>query len=235
MAENPKRTKERHIQSRKSFYDWLAETIQIYGILSVERDRTFDDEYYYRSGGIRLHYPTLTGQVDGLKDGILMEAGFDTGAPNNNITIGSWAFEKAFDNPNISIADNRAMDIPCYHPGYTFVEKLQTVATKFRQEKNGVGVRPNLMRQYYDLYCLLGHQDVLDFIGTEEYFTHKNKRFPKADLEMPISENEAFLLRDQVLRDQFKKRYQATASLYYKGQTDFEKLLQRISDFLEQL
>src|SRR5690606_21494644 len=196
----------------------LADKIKIDGIICVERDRAFDDEDYYRSGGIRLHYPTLTGQIDGLKDGILLEAGFDTVAQNNNITIGSWAFDKASDNPKNSITDNRGMTIPCYHPGYTFVEKLQTVTTKFRQEKNGADVRPNLMRQYYDLYCLLGHQDVLDFIGTAEYFTHKNKRFPKVDLEIPISENEAFLLSDQVLRDQFKERYQATASLYYKGQ-----------------
>src|SRR3546814_12492230 len=28
---------------------------------------------------------------------------------------------------------NRAFDVPCYEPGYTLVEKLQTISTKFRR------------------------------------------------------------------------------------------------------
>ena len=33
------------------------------------------------------------------------------------------------------IIDNRAKGVPCYDPAYTFVEKLQTVSTKFRQQR----------------------------------------------------------------------------------------------------
>ncbi len=235
VNENPKNTKAKSVQSRKTFYDWLANHIKIDGIVSIERDLAFDDESYYRSGGIRLHYEAKTGHVDGVKEGILLEAGFDTVTPNSKISISSWAFDKATKTPNITIIDNRAIDIVCYHPGYTFVEKLQTIATKYRQEQNGAEARPNLMRQYYDIYCLLAHKDVLDFIGTPAYHKHKEARFPKTDLEIPIPDNDAFLLNNTEIREAFKKRYINTASLYYKGQPDFEELLERIYKHLKNL
>ncbi|WP_410879487.1 nucleotidyl transferase AbiEii/AbiGii toxin family protein [Myroides sp. DW712] len=235
VNENPKNTKEKSVQSRKEYYDWLADHIKIDGIVSVVRDHDFDDTDYYRSGGIRLHYESKTGHIDGLKDGILLEAGFDTVTPNTQITISSWAFDKAFSNPKISIIDNRAIDIACYHTGYTFVEKLQTIATKYRQEKSGSAPRANLMRQYYDVYSLLAYKEVQDFIGTDEYLAHKKARFPKVDLDIPIAENEAFLLNDPEQREAFKTRYVATASLYYNGQPEFEELLVRIKENIDQL
>lgn len=205
VDENPRKTKKKSVLSRKEYYDWLAKEIKIEGIVSIERDTAFDDEDYYRSGGIRLHYESKTSNIEGVKEGILLEAGFDTVTPNEKLSISSWAFDKAIGNPEITLNDNRAMDINCYHPGYTFVEKLQTIATKYRQEQNGAESRPNLMRQYYDVYCLLDNDDVQAFIGTEDYIAHKKARFPKVDFEIPISENEAFLLTDQEKRESLKK------------------------------
>ncbi len=60
VEENPGKTKDKHIASRKNFYDWLATEIKIDGIISVTRDTAFDDEDYYRSGGIRLLYESKT-------------------------------------------------------------------------------------------------------------------------------------------------------------------------------
>lgn len=165
----------------------------------------------------------------------MLEAGFDTVTPNNQLTISSWAYDRAAKAEGINIIDNRAIDIACYHPGYTFVEKLQTVATKFRQELADGKPRPNLMRQYYDLYSLLGHEQVQQFIGTEAYHIHKEARFPKPDYAIPIAENEAFLLSSKDLRTQFRKRYEETAALYYKGQPDFDILLERIHEFTNRL
>lgn len=48
--------------------------------------------------------------------------------------VGNWAFDKAIQIKGITVKDNRAIEIACYDQGYTFVEKLQTIATKFRQE-----------------------------------------------------------------------------------------------------
>jgi hypothetical protein len=235
VDENPRKIKNKSVLSRKDYYDWLSNNIKIEGITSIERDTAFDDEAYYRSGGIRLHYNAQTGYVEGVKEGILLEAGFDTVTPNKLLTISSWAYDRASTVPNISIIDNRAKDIACYHPGYTFVEKLQTVATKYRQEQNGAEARPNLMRQYYDIYCLLDNQDVQNFIGTPEYEAHKAVRFPKADLEIPIQQNEAFILSNPEIRNAFRRRYIGTASLYYKGQPDFDMLLKKIADYIHLL
>lgn len=232
---NPKNTKTGAVQSRKDYYDWLAQNIQIEGIVSVERDTMFDDTQHYRSGGIRLFYKSALQPLDGLKEGILLEVGFDAVTPNKPLTISSWAFDRAIATPGISVADNRAIDILCYDPGYTFVEKLQTIATKFRQEQEDGEERQNLMRQYYDVFSLLNDSDVQAFIGTEAYEKHKADRFPKKDLETPIPENEAYLLSDLKLRDRFRQRYKQTASLYYKGQPEFDALLERLHAFLDRL
>ncbi len=235
VNENPKNTKTGAVESRKNFYDWLEANIQIDGIVSIERDTAFDDTEHYRSGGIRLYYQSVTEAITGVKEGILLEAGFDTVTPNRKMTISSWAYDRAILNPSVTISDNRAAGISCYHPGYTFVEKLQTIATKFRQEQHGAAPKTNVMRQYYDVSRLLENEEVRQFIGTPEYEAHKQVRFPAKDLEVPLQKNEAFLLRDPELRDRYKKRYESTASLYYKGQPDFVKILTIILGNLQKL
>lgn len=234
INENPKNNKPRNSEARKKFYDWLADTIKINGISSINRDTEFDDLVAYRSGGIRLHYPTYTDTIEGIKEGILLEAGFDRVTPNNAITISSWAYNKAI-KQKVAIIDNRAIDIACYHPGYTFVEKLQTIATKFRQEKETGDEKQNLMRQYYDIYSLLKNNQVKEFIGTKEYAEHKTERFPKKDFEIPIHENEAFLLNNSELRKRFIERYQKTAPLYYNGQPPFEEIITEIKAWVSLL
>ncbi|HVB04152.1 MAG TPA: nucleotidyl transferase AbiEii/AbiGii toxin family protein [Chitinophagaceae bacterium] len=235
VNENPKNTKPANILARKGFYDWLAKNIKLDGIVSVERDEVFDDTDYYRSGGIRLKYKNLFDKVESIKEGILLEAGFDTVTPNQKVTISSWAYDKAIQTPGIVIIDNKAIDIVCYNQEYTFVEKLQTIATKFRKEQSGGEGRPNFMRQYYDVYCLLEDNTVQKFIGTPEYIEHKKKRFPAADLETPIAKNEAFLLNDPAIKADFIKRYKETATLYNNGQPDFDVLLERIKANIDRL
>ena len=234
INENPNNNKARNIQKRKAFYDKLAQDININGIISVERDEAFDDSRQYRSGGIRLHYKSIADTVEGVKAGILLEAGFDTVTPNNPITISSWAYDKAV-HQEVDIIDNRAVDIACYHIGYTFVEKLQTIATKFRQEQDDHEERQNLMRQYYDVYSLLGDKQVQEFIVTDQYLEHKIARFPPIDYEIPVAQNEAFLLTKPELRERFKERYKKTAKLYYKGQPDFDEMMEKIGKWVDRL
>ena len=38
--------------------------------------------------------------------------------------ISSWAYDQAVESGIPDLTDNRAVDVPCYHPGYTLVEKL---------------------------------------------------------------------------------------------------------------
>jgi Nucleotidyl transferase AbiEii toxin, Type IV TA system len=225
---NPQNTTKDAVASRKGYYDWLADQIKIEGIVAVTRDKSFDNERTYNSGGIRLLYESVADKVEGLKEGILLEVGFDTVTPNNKLTISSWAYDRAVKTNTIDIKDNRAVGIACYHPGYTFVEKLQTIVTKFRIEQDKGLEKPNLMRQYYDVFCLLDNEIVQGFIGTNEYLAHKEARFTGKDKDVIFADNEAFQLHDPKLRERFKKRYEATKGLYYKGQPAFEELLKRI-------
>jgi hypothetical protein len=221
-----------HVESRRSFYDWLAREIRIPGIVAVERDTDFDDEKL-RSAGIRLVYPTTLGSLQGIKSGVLLEVGFDDTAPNRPVTISSWAYDTAAAR-GVSVRDNRALDVLCYEPSHTFVEKLQTLSTKYRGLPETGRLPPNFLRHYYDVYCLLAQPDVLEFVGTQAYEARKRQRFRAAD-ELVIARNPAFVLDDQSRRLVFAAEYARTAALYYQGQPSFEDILARIHAHIERL
>lgn len=235
INENPNNQNAKNIQKKKDYYDQLAKEIAIDGITEVKRDTAFDDNNRYNSGGIQLIYQRQTSSIEGVKEGVLLEAGYDNVAPNMPVTISSWAYERAKNTPGIDIIDNRAVDILCYDHRYTFVEKLQTIATKFRKEMETGQVATNYMRQYYDVYSLLSDKAVQEFIGTKEYLEHKEKRFPRDDFAIPVNKNEAFLLSDTAIRKRLQKRYEGTKALYYKGQPPFEDILKRIQDYIDKL
>lgn len=223
--------KPEHRNSRKIFYDWLAETIIIDGIEKIERDTAFDDKKY-RSGGIRLQYQSTSGSLKGLKEGILLEVGFDDVTPHEAVDISSWAYDYAAE--KVPVIDNRAKAVACYHPGYTLVEKLQTISTKYRQQQEQGILPANFMRHYYDVYCLLDAAEVQAFIGSAAYLEHKTKRFRKGDNPI-IKANEAFRINDPATRQEYEQSYKDTQALYYKTQPDFSKILQRIQENAEAL
>lgn len=219
------------VKSRKDFYDWLADTIDIDGIEKVERDAAFDTKDFF-SGGIRLSYKSHVEAMDGLKSGVLLEAGFDDVAPNTTKDISSWLYDYAAD--KVQIIDNRAKGVPCYNPAYTFVEKLQTVSTKFRQQQASKEFPLNFMRHYYDVYSLLRRSEVQSFIGTEAYKAHKAKRFRRGD-NPEIAKNEAFLLTDPATRKSYAKAFTESTALYYGDKPTFEQILAEIGKWASKL
>lgn len=221
-----------HQAARRRFFDWLTEQIDIPGLLTVERFQEFDDDKA-RNAGILLIYPPVTQSLSGIKDGILLEVGFDVTAPNVPRTISSWAMDAALE-AGLALIDNRAVAVPCYALGYTLVEKLQTVSTKFRKQQETGAFAKNFLRHYYDIYCLLDQADVLAFLGTPAYQAHKQARFPKAD-NPHIASNDAFLLRDPAVRTLYEAQYRATAALYYTGQVPFPAILDRIAETIDRL
>ncbi|HUX80568.1 MAG TPA: nucleotidyl transferase AbiEii/AbiGii toxin family protein [Alphaproteobacteria bacterium] len=218
-------------QRRKEFYDWLTKEIKIEGIYDCQRDTIFDDKKY-RSGGIRLLYKPLNTPLEGLKTGILLEVGFDDVTPNVPKDMTSWAYE--YGASKVSVLDNRPKGVPCYHPGYTLVEKLQTISTKFRKQQKTATFSENFMRHYYDVYCLLQTPAVQSFIETEDYQKHKKKRFRQEDNPV-IRENEAFRLGDLTTRLEYKKAYKNSRNLYYKGQPEFDEILNLIQTYINKL
>jgi hypothetical protein len=221
-----------HMAARKEFFDWLAAEIRIPGLSGVVRDADYDDASY-RNGGIVLVYPAVTQSLPGVKDGILLEVGFDVTAPNTPRTISSWTLDAARE-AKLAVIDNRAVDVPCYALGYTLVEKLQTVSTKYRKQQETSAFAKNFLRHYYDIYCLLGQADVRAFLGTPAYQAHKQARFPKAD-NQHIASNQAFLLSDPAVRTLYEAKYRETAALYYAGQVPFAAILDRIAQHLDRL
>lgn len=214
-----------HIDSRRSFYDWLCGQIRIPGIERIERDTFFDDDKM-RSAGIRLLYPSSNSTLAGIKAAILLELGFDDTAPNRPVTISSWAYDVAAES-SVVVTDNRALDVPCYVPTYTFVEKLQTISTKYRRLAESDSFPSNFLRHYYDVYCLLAVPEVLAFIGTPAYAVRKEQRFRTGD-EQVIARNSAFLLERPEERARFEVEYKKTSALYYDGQPEFASILARI-------
>jgi hypothetical protein len=228
----PTQLKQTQIKTRTDFYDWLAQTISINGIKAVERDTAADDIPYYRSAGIRLRYDSITEPMKGLREGVLLEVGFDTVAPNTPKDISSWAYDHAAG--KVEVIDNRARAVPCYAPGYTFVEKLQTISTKFRRQRASGSDPVEFTRHYYDVHALLQRPDVQQFIVTQAYIDHKARRFRRDD-NQNIAQNEAFLLSDPKTRALYTKAYEASSSLYYKDKPTFEQILDKLSTWASKL
>lgn len=225
--------KDSHVEARRAYFDGLAAEIRIPGVIRVERDRAFDDDKM-RNAGIRLRYESKNPAPTGVKEGILLEAGFDLTTPNRPCDISSWAFDRARASGVRGLEDNRAVGVPCYEPGYTFVEKLQTISTKYRKQQQSGELPQNFMRHYYDVYCLLNDKSVQAFIGTREYAAHKDARF-RGDDEKKISKNDAFFLRDPEMRKTYENAYLATRALYYRAMPSFSEILSRIVEFSDGL
>jgi hypothetical protein len=221
-----------HVESRRMFFDWVKDTLKIPGIVSVARDTAHDDAKC-RSGGIRMQYRSYFPALADTKDGILLEVGFDDTTPNQPVMISSWAYDHAA-NAKVPCRDNRAIAVKCYCIEYTFVEKLQTVSTKFRRQQETGSFPTNFMRHYYDIYQLLGRSEVQNYIGTREYEERKKQRFRQGDIRK-IKENEAFLLSDTATRNLYTEQYQKTKTLYYKGQVPFDDILARIAQHIVRL
>ncbi|WP_421414210.1 nucleotidyl transferase AbiEii/AbiGii toxin family protein [Agrobacterium tumefaciens] len=232
VSTNPKQQNDKQVESRRAFYDWLATQIEIDGINEVVRDTAFDDPDYYRGGGIRLRYREVAGHAADLKEGILLEVGFDDVAPNSAIDISSWAYDYA--STKTRLLDNRALGVACYSPGYTLVEKLQTISTKYRQQQESGKFPLNFMRHYYDVGALLAVPSVLDFLGTEAYYDHKKKRFRKGD-DHNIVANPAFVLAEPQTRKLYETAYDRSASLYYQERPTLSEILALIARHADRL
>jgi predicted nucleotidyltransferase component of viral defense system len=225
-------TKEVHRQSRKAYYDYLARTIAIDDIHEIERDTAFDALPNYFSGGIRLHYTSHNPALEGLKEGVLLEAGFDDVTPSIQKDISSWMYDHAAD--KVSIVDNRAKNVRCYDYRYTFVEKLQTISTKFRLQQASGEFPANFMRHYYDVYQLLQREDVRKFTGTQRYKDHKAKRFRGGD-NQNIAENQAFIMTDPATRKLYSNAYTRTSALYHGKKPTFEEILRLLRAWADRL
>lgn len=116
---------------------------------------------------------------------------------------------------------------------YTFVEKLQTIVSRYSSYKKGVkgtDLPGNFLRHYYDIYCLLGLEEVLEFIRTDEYRNYKKKHFRSHDTN--IKNCAGFSLPEAKERQAFMGNYLASSALYYKGQIPFNVILKRIEQYL---
>lgn len=92
----------------------------------------------------------------------------------------------------------------------------------------------NFLRHYYDIYKLLNQQRILDFIGTKEYQSHKEKRFRTADEEV-ISKNEAFLISDKAIRALYAKEFEKRSAIYFEEQPSFKEVINKIKKYFSQL
>lgn len=220
-----------HIQSRKDFFDWLASEMKIDGV-KASREFEFDDEKF-RNAGINLRYKALFEEVVGIKPVVLLETGFDDTTPNKPVTISSWVFDKAITNSNFNYIDNRAVDVKCYIPEFTFVEKLQALATKYRKYKEAGKIEKNFMRHYYDVYCLLELPEIQKFVGSAGYQKRKMERFREKDEPEKLSQNLAFAIQGKDDFELLNGNYLATATLYYKGQPSLKDIFERINSFRE--
>ncbi|MCX7120829.1 MAG: nucleotidyl transferase AbiEii/AbiGii toxin family protein [Gammaproteobacteria bacterium] len=221
------------IESRKQFFDTITKTLNV-PAMRFYREFNFDDTSgKMRNAGIKAEYTSLFGGDISLKEGVILELGFDQTRPFIPCDITSWALDKAI-SLNLPVIDNRARNVACYCPEYTFVEKLQTISTKYRLQQEKKIMPINFLRHYYDIYQLLNQKRILDFIGTDDYYNHKKKRFRAAD-EMEIKKNAAFLLSDDSTRKLYASEFEKKSAIYFGEQPKFLDILDRIKKHIKKL
>ncbi|HAZ11505.1 MAG: hypothetical protein A2X86_11005 [Bdellovibrionales bacterium GWA2_49_15] len=222
--------KDTHVKSRQKYFEWLAKEIKIVDITAV-RNYEFDDNKF-RNAGITLNFQSNFESIPGVKPSVLLETGFDDTTPNRPLPISSWAVDKAISLGHFEYTDNRALDVKCYIPELTFVEKLQAIATKHRRFKESGKIDKNFMRHYYDLYCLLALPEIQSFLGSKDYHKRKAERFPLKDSPATLNTNGAFKLQTEKDFQLLNSTYLATKNLYYKGQPSLEEIFARIKQSL---
>ena len=225
--------KQTHIDKRSAFFNNLNNKISIPGIVEVKRAFEFDDKKM-RNAGIYLTYESHFEKIEGVKSGVLLEVGFDKTTPNEPREISSWVLDRLLDEKIKGIVDNKAYRVKCYLPEYTFVEKLQTISTKFRKEQETGNLQPNQLRHYYDIDRLLATERVQKFIGTPEYLEHKKNRFPLKD-EPDLTKNEAFLLSEPSVLAKYEEGMKTASNLFYGKSPEILKILKRIKPWLSKL
>lgn len=224
--------KKPHQETRRKFYDWLASEIKIEGAIAIERDLNFDDDQY-RSGGIRIYYPSMFQSNATLKEGVLLELGFDQTTPCETVEFMSWVGDMAIKN-GVEHKHGRSFAVCCYQMGYTLVEKLQAISTKFRQQQDSGQFSQNFLRHYSDVYHLLGQPEVQNFIGTGPYYVKKDERFRNGD-EKDLTKNEAFLLSSDEIFERYEQKYMSERSLYYGEQTGLREIISRVQEHAHKL
>jgi hypothetical protein len=221
-----------HIEGRRNFFDDIAKTLNICG-LTFDRDHEFDD-IKMRGAGIRGLYHSHFQALEVLKEGILFEVGFDKTTPFEHKDISSWAYDKAKE-AGISLIDNRAKSVKCYLPEYTFIEKLQTISTKYRKNKNEKNESPvNFIRHYYDIYMLLKTERVLKFIQTDNYQGYKKEKFGQA-VDLDITKNPAFQLTEIGEMEQFSGLYNKKSEIYFGNHPPFQEIIDKIKSYADVL
>jgi len=219
-----------HIKARFGFYDKLAAKIKIPGI-TVTRNPSYDDEKA-RNGGISLKYGTYFPAVPNLKPEVLLEVGFDTTAPNEPKNFTSWALDRALQVKKGDVIDNRATDVKCFNPEYTFVDKLQTICKRFRQhrDRNEERDRPRqFLRHYYDLYKLLEVERVRKFIGTPKYKAYREEKLRGEDAK-EFASRSAFTFPDEKIYRLFEKEFESLNSLLLSSGPTFKQVVARIRE-----
>jgi hypothetical protein len=233
IPQSKNQTSTKQIEARKNYFETIAQEIKIDGV-TTSRAHEFDNDKFF-SAGINLHFNSATETIAGVKPAVLLEVGFDDTTPNKPITISSWALDKALSIFSDNYIDNRAIEVKCYIPEFTFVEKLQAISTKYRKYKETGKIEKNFMRHYYDVYCLLKMPDVQEFLETPGYKKRKNERFPKIDNPEQLQSNPAYSLENKADFELFKSGFESTKNLYYKGQPSFDELIIQITKFRNKL
>ncbi|MEK9146487.1 MAG: nucleotidyl transferase AbiEii/AbiGii toxin family protein [Elusimicrobiota bacterium] len=225
---NVKGDKEAHVKARFDYFDDLAGKIRVPDV-KTERVRDQDDKKA-QNGGIGLKYPSHFEPMPGLRQEVLLEAGFARTVPNEPRDFTSWALDKALE-AKLAVADNRARAVRCFNPEYTFVDKLQTICRRFRQHRDRndpKADRPReFLRHYLDLYRLLEVERVRQFIGTPEYEAYKNEKLRGADVQ-EFAAKAAFALPDEKTFRLFEDEFAVMNTLLLSPGPTFKELIDRL-------
>ncbi|MFH1653573.1 MAG: nucleotidyl transferase AbiEii/AbiGii toxin family protein [Pseudomonadota bacterium] len=180
-------------------------------------------------------------KYSGILPYIKMEMGFRGGPePYDFVDIQSIIGKEILrQKPSIlnEIENIKYFNLKILDPLRTFVEKVFSIHRAYFQKR-----LIDKERHFYDLYCLLGHDNVSSRLGSKEHMDIKadvarydrekfsNEHIPEG---LIFTSSPAFLMDT----DQYKavKRSYQTSTLYYGEKPSFEEIFKRLYSYLDKL
>jgi hypothetical protein len=143
--------------------------------------------------------------------------------------------------------DLTAFDVTILHPGRTLIEKLLRVNNFVSDPaRRGTAGLPRIGRQFYDIWALLGNDEVRELLEDKAQFgeiissTYEVSQAFKADCPMPAGGFAASLAFDPggPFADQLRREHDTAMSDLYYGTDEplpFDEVLDRVHSYAELL
>lgn len=221
---SPTNTSNSAITKRQTFFKVLESSLDIPDAKVVLE--TIDSEHW-RQVALRVDYPGqfLNTLPDGMSPFVVLEIGLRNWTPPTIPGNVSAFVHDRLEWPHDEYLDNRARSVPCVHPYYTLVEKLDAITKRYGRQR----YEPRIARHYEDVAHVingLGELPPLPADWNEARIVEKVLQ-KRIDVDHP-----SLLLDDPERRRELERTHREMQPMFWGSRLSLEECCDRIRSWL---